>query len=269
MAKPGSLKWMALGCVLPVALHWAAPTCAAAQDTVPSARVPDVTVPYSTPWQFSFTPYVWAASQKGRIGVDGSVTDVDLSFSDIFNGVDLGFSGRFEARRKRWIISVDFQWVSLSDDEAVPEDGAAETVQASFDQVITQPEVGYTLLVRPWGGLDGLAGVRYWHMNADIGASEGGAQVAQASGSQDWVDGTVGALLRFRPAPKWHFWAKGDIGGGGSQFTWQAHGGVGYDVGHCCTGVALYRHLDVDYESGDFINDVYMTGPALGFELRF
>ena len=33
--------------------------------------------------------------------------------------------------------------------------------------------------------------------------------------------------------------------------------------------LAVYRHLDVDYESGSFVNDVYMTGPALGLEIRF
>ena len=30
-----------------------------------------------------------------------------------------------------------------------------------------------------------------------------------------------------------------------------------------------YRHLDVDYETSDFVNDLYMTGPLLGFSWRF
>jgi hypothetical protein len=41
------------------------------------------------------------------------------------------------------------------------------------------------------------------------------------------------------------------------------------DLGDCCAAVASYRHLDVNYQSDEFLNDVYLTGPALGLEIRF
>jgi len=216
-------------------------------------------------WRFSFTPYLWAASQKGQVGVGGSVSEVDLSFGDIVQEVQIGFSAVLEARYARWIGALDFQFFNLNDDVPVAE-GSADSITTSLDQVIAQPQVGYTLLVRPWGGLDGLVGVRYWHLSVDIGVTH---QDPSRSGSKAWVDGTVGARLRYSPGPKGHLVAKGDVGGGGSKFTWQAMGGGGYDLGHCCAVLAAYRHLDVDYESDGFTDDVYMTGPALGLEIRF
>ena len=94
-------------------------------------------------------------------------------------------------------------------------------------------------------------------------------QVAALSGSKGWVDGTVGARARYGFARRWHLTGKADVGTGGSDFTWQAPGGGGIDVGACCTALAAYRHLDTDYESDDFVYDAYLSGPTLGFEARF
>ena len=220
-------------------------------------------------WVFSVTPNVWPAGHKGQVGIGASVAEVDLTFGDVIEQISLGLMGVFEARHGGWIGRFDGVYISLSDEQAVPTaSGTTGTVTAGLDQVILQPEVGYMLLARPWGGIDGLVGVRYWHISTEINASAGGS-VGAVSGSQEWVDGTVGGRIRFSPAPKWRLFGKGDIGGGGSKFSWQAIGGAAFTFAQCCSAVAAYRHLDVDYESGGVINDVYMTGPALGIEIGF
>jgi hypothetical protein len=271
-------KWL-LGAALLGALGVGAPPLAA-QDSVPSARVPDATAapvdttatpaPTQDRWSFSFAPYAWAAGETGQVGVEGAVANVDVGLKDAVDQINLAFSSVLEARRARWIGTVDLHYFSLSDDQTVAVAGGdTGTVQFSQDQFVLQPALGFTLLVRPWGGIDALAGARYWHMSAELGASVSGAEVAAVSRSRDWVDGTVGIRVRVRPGPRWRLFARGDVGGGGSKFTWQALGGLGYDVGDCCTALAAYRHLDVDYESDGFVNNLYMSGPALGFELRF
>ena len=136
-------------------------------------------------WRFSFSPYLWGASQKGQVGVGGSVSEVDLKLGDIVQEVQIGFSAVLEARYARWIGALDFQFFNLNDDVPVAE-GSADSITASLDQVIAQPQVGYTLLVRPWGGLDGLVGVRYWHLDVDVGVTH---QDPSRSGSKAWVDG--------------------------------------------------------------------------------
>jgi hypothetical protein len=217
-------------------------------------------------WQFSFIPYVWAAAFQGRIGVGPAVTHVDLSFGDIIDHADFALMGVFEARKERWIGLLDGFYVGLSADTtaSVP---TGTTLRLDQDQVMLQPALGYTLLVRPWGGLDALGGMRYWHITTSLSAT--GVGQATRSASKAWVDGAVGARLRYSPGRRWHLFALGDVGAGGSDFTWQASGGVGFDVGSCCTILGGYRHLDVDYESEGFVNDTHMAGPDLGFGLRF
>jgi hypothetical protein len=187
MSRSGRILRLSLALVL------AAPVTLQAQgDYVPDARASSDTLG-PVRWGFSITPYVWSAGQKGRIGVDGSEADIDLSVGDVLDNISVGLAAVGEARRERGLGRLDFVYHSIGDDETA----ANQTVHASLDQVILQPEIGYTLLVRPWGGVDGLAGVRYWHTDAGIDVTEAGTQVASVSGSQGWVDGTVGARVRY------------------------------------------------------------------------
>jgi hypothetical protein len=56
------------------------------------------------------------------------------------------------------VLRVDFYYVSLSDEEAI---SGGNTLTVGQDELMLHPEVGYTLLARPWGGVDGLIGARY------------------------------------------------------------------------------------------------------------
>ncbi|HEY9508106.1 MAG TPA: hypothetical protein VIQ27_19300 [Gemmatimonadales bacterium] len=227
--------------------------------------VPDAHQPEEDAWRFSVAPYGWLAAEQGRVGVGGTESEVDLDFGDVLDQTDLTLRGIFEARHRRWIGLLDFMYSSLSADQEY----ATETVRALLDQVTLQPEVGYTLLQRSWGGIDGVVGARLWYFNLDLLVLEGSSESQIGSGDQQWLDGTVGGRLRYSPAPRWHLFLKSDVGAGGSDFTWQALAGGGVDLGDCCAAVASYRHLDVNYQSDEFLNDVYLTGPALGLEIRF
>ncbi len=199
------------------------------------------------------------------MGSGGTETDVDVSFGDVFDRVDLGLAGVFEARYRRWVGLFDLVYSSVTADQ----ENATQTIRALMDQVTLQPELGYTLVERPWGGVDGLIGARFWNFDLDIKVIEGSTETDVASGDQQWLDGTVGARVRYSSGRHWHLLLRGDAGAGGSDLTWQVLGGAGLDVGSCCVALATYRHLDVDYQSDDFISDVYLTGPALGLEIKF
>jgi hypothetical protein len=236
---------------------------------VPGAAQEDAAEEEAGGWQLTFTPYLWVPSIKGRVGVRGEVAEVDRSFGEIFDELDLGFMGGLEARRDRWVGRLDVFYVSTVDESAVPLSGAAVgDVVVTQDQTMLQPEAGYSLLARPWGGVDGLIGARFWHLSADLSLSSGGTLLSEESGRTDWVDGTVGFRIRVRPESGVRLFAKGDVGGGGSNFTWQALAGVGLDFAKCCSAIVAYRHLDVDYESDLVVDDVYLTGPAIGVEFH-
>lgn len=204
-------------------------------------------------WRFSFTPYLWGAGLNGRVGVAGRSSDVNISVGDVIDNFDIGVMGLVEARKELWALRTDVFFVNLGNE--------VDGVTVDLSELMLQPEVGRTILSRPWGGIDALVGARYWHVRVDLSPNE-------VSESQDWIDAVLGAALRYLPVERWHLFAKGDLGAGGSSFTWQAYGGAAYDVGQCCAVSALYRYLDVDYEK-DVTQDVHFYGPALGLTLRF
>ena len=51
--------------------------------------------------EISVTPYVWATALKGDVGVGRTSADVDASFSDILDVLNVGLMGSFQARRDR------------------------------------------------------------------------------------------------------------------------------------------------------------------------
>jgi opacity protein-like surface antigen len=225
--------------------------CQAQANRVPEAQVE------APRWRITFTPDLWASGLTGNVGVGGLVTEVSLSFSDIIDQFDIGVMGLLEARRTPWVLRADLFFVNLGD-----ETGA---ITVNQEQLMLQPEVGRTIVTEPWGTVDLLVGARYWNLSVDLTAPP-----EELSSSQGWVDATFGAAWRFQPGQHWRLFAKGDLGGGGSQFTWQGLGGAGYNLGSCCTLVAAYRYLDVDYQKDrGLVYDVHLNGPALGLTLHF
>ena len=225
-------------------------------------RVPAAGEEGGPSWEYSLTPLLWVTGLKGQVGLSPRISDVDLGFDDIFGDLNFGSTALFEARRRPWVLRADVFYVSLGDERATSTDGSG-TLQVGLEQLMFNLEVGYAILTRPWGGVDALAGARYWHLSVDLSAPP-----QELSGDEGWVDGTVGAALRYLPAEGWRIFAKADVGAGGSDFTWQASGGGGYDLGRCCTVIAAYRYLDVDRQDG-LVYDVSFHGPALGLTLHF
>jgi hypothetical protein len=219
-------------------------------------RIPEAEAAASPGWAFTFTPFFWGAGLDGRVGLGSNVSDVSIGIGDVIDQFDIGVMGLIEARRLPFVLRTDLFWVSLGDEQ--PD----HTVNQ--EQLILQPEAGYSIVTRPWGGIDALVGARYWHVSVDV------INPSQTiSGVRKWIDATVGAALRYQPASRWHLFAKADVGGGGSQFSWLGVGGAGYDVGSCCTVDAAYRYLDVDYDHDAFVYDVHLDGPAVGLTIHF
>jgi hypothetical protein len=212
-------------------------------------------------WRLAFTPYIWMSGISGTIGVGSNIGEVDVPFTEGGEDFEFGFAGLLEARRRRWVARTDFFYVSFSDEHAT---SAGSSVTVGQDDLMLHPEVGYTLLARPWGGVDGLVGARYLSTGVDLsGPSE------EASVDRGWVDGTVGANVRYQPGSRWRLVAKADLGAGGSDFVWQLYGGGGYDLGRCCALVGAWRLLDLDYDKDNLLYDVRLSGPTFGLTLRF
>lgn len=95
---------------------------------------------------------------------------------------------------------------------------------------------------------------------------------AEISGSADWVDPFIGLRARYQVTDQLYAIAKTDVGGFGvgSELTWQAYGGLGFQFNRHLAAELGYRHLSVDYSgSQDFSADLELSGIMLSLLIRF
>ncbi len=220
-------------------------------------------------WQFQFSPYFWLASLHGTGGVGNRSTQVDESFSDIFHSLKFAFMGVFEARKDKLLVLTDLEYVSIGDDRATP-GPLFSNVDAKFKTFIFDPEVGYRVFDNDKGGtIDVLGGVRIWHVSTELDFGAGILPATTVQGSRTWVDGVAGLRGKAPLSDKVFVTGKFDLGGGGSQFTWQLFGGLGYSVTPKIALIGGYRLLDVNYNKNNFIYDMNQRGPILGLGFKF
>src|SRR5678815_5649467 len=185
----------------------------------------------SDKWQFQFSPYFWLAGLHGTGGIGNRTAQVDESFSDVFDALNFAFMGTFEARKGKFISLTDLEYVSVSDEKATP-GPLFSTVDAGFKTFIFDQEVGYRLLENPEKGasLDVLAGARVWHVSTDFEFGAGILPATRIQASRNWVDAVGGLRGKMALSPKLFRTGKFDLGGGGSQVTWQVFAGGGYNL---------------------------------------
>ena len=221
-------------------------------------------------WQFQFSPYFWLASLHGTGGVGNRTAEVDMSFGDIFGSLKFALMGVFEARKGKFMLLTDMEYVHIEDDKATPGPLFSD-VNAKFKVFIFDPEVGYRLYENPDSGssVDVLGGIRVWHVSTELDFGAGILPATQLQGSRNWVDAIVGLRGKAAVSEKIFVTGKADLGGGGSQFTWQLFGGLGYSITPKIALIGGYRVLDVDYDKNNFIYDMNQRGPILGIGFKF
>jgi hypothetical protein len=240
--------------------------------TVPNAREGDA-APQGDSWEFSLTPYAWAAGVKGDVTVRNIATSTDASFGDVLDALDGGLMAHLEASKGDWAFFADGLYLRLSDDAKGPRGFLKADVE--LEQAVLELGGVY----RVWQRTDGdgrkfsagvLAGARYNYLKGMLDLTVG-PRSFEREGSKDWVDPFVGARATFDLTKRLELTLRGDVGGFGvgSEFTWNAIAGLGYRLSETTTLRAGYRILDVDFDHGSFSYDVRTAGPWLGFSWWF
>lgn len=275
---------------------------AAADLTLPSRAEP--APPSFIPgWTFRVTPYAWLTSLNGSQVVRGRGVDVDASFVDIVENT-VGEGGSLvalmlsmEARNGRLALFADVIGEKITLDRSglrtrgpVPGVGAAvgAAVDMKFQMAILEAGAAYEIGSLGPVAFDVLAGARYWYQKLDLGLDiastvnlgdlvVGGTRAIARSGSVDWIDAFAGLRARVELAPNHHLQLRGDLGAGGSKFTWHALAAYAYDFktsnGVTYSAVIGYKALYVDYVQGSGLSryefDMLQHGPVLGLSVRF
>jgi hypothetical protein len=221
-------------------------------------------------WQFRLSPYLWIAGISGRAGLGNLTVDVESGLTDDNVNLNFGFMATFEARKKRFIILTDLQYSNLGTDRPTP-GPLFSSATADFKTFILDPEVGYRIYDNPERGdfLGVVGGIRYWHVRADLTFNPGFLTAVSASRGRGWVDAVGGFRGGVRLSKRMFFTGKADLGGGGSQFTYQLFGGVGFQLTKRFSLTGGYRDLKVDYDKDGFLFDVALHGPVFGMGIKF
>ena len=225
-------------------------------------------------WSFQIEPYLLGITIDGDAGI-GRVTgaDVDISTSDIIDSLNMGGMVHFEARHESgWGVALDYAFMDLSGDRTSPRGGVleAELFQGVFE----------AMLMKGAGSgdaqLDYFAGLRWWDNDVDVVIDPVILPgTASRSVEEDWVDLVIGARWINPISEKWSFHLKGDIGGGGSDFTTLGHVGFRWRFGKTTELDMSYKALAVDYEAGIpgqpgyFKYDTITHGPVIGLVFNF
>jgi len=220
-------------------------------------------------WKHELAPYMWGSAMEGTTGIGDVTADVDVSFGDILDNLEMGFMGMYRGTRDRFSISVDTIFMGLGATQRSRNDLAKADIDV--DQFVLGAAAGYALTER----FVVLGGLRYNDLSAEVEVTGPLGNTADAETDESWVDPYLGAQYTIPLSDAWSLNLYGDIGGFGvgSDFAWQGLVTFRWQLTERTGALAAYRYMDVDYESGSgsgrFKYDMAFSGPALGIVFTF
>jgi hypothetical protein len=224
-------------------------------------------------WSMTVSPYIWGAGLEGTAGAFPGLpaVDVDVDFKDILKNLDMAGMAIVELRYRRYAAYMDLVYTKVGADESTP-------FQILFDDVDLENEVfigtfggSYRIFDGEHAIVDALAGLRVWSVDTTLKLEGGLLASREIEHGENWVDPIIGYRTRYdfeSGVFLTHFAQVGGFGVG-SDLTWDAFGGIGYQFNESVSAIAGYRHLEVDYEHAGFVFDVEMSGPVVGMTIHF
>lgn len=224
--------------------------------------------PSQPQWQFTVAPYVWASGVSGDLSYRGiPAVHLDAPFSDLLD--DLNFGGMLvgEARYDRFVLFSDLIDLNLSRD--VRPSGLPAELDVGLNLFEWTPMVGYSVVKADDWNLDVMVGARLWSVELDSTLTVGNSLSVGVDESEVWLDAMVGVKSQYALTSNLFVAGWALAGGGGSTFTWDVLGSIGYKFTDSIWAMAGYRAQGVDYESGPFRFDTVMQGPIVGATFKF
>ena len=212
----------------------------------------------------------------------GDVTvDVDISFSDLLDMLDMGAMFYVDHRRGNWSFIVDLAYLDISDDKAIALNRFLSVeLDVEFQQLLVEGFVGYRVFDRDYGksrlGIDVLGGARYNHFEVDLDTRAsllGLTTSASRNKKKDMLDGVIGGRVQYGQDRGWAVSGWADIGEGSDSNSYQLFGMLSYKFENNIRVVAGYRYYHLKYDKGSGASrrgiDLDYKGPVLGVSYTF
>jgi hypothetical protein len=230
-------------------------------------------------------PYLWGSGVRLDVTVDNDpVIGADVSLSDLLDKQDGVFMGHFEGRGERIGLFVDTIYLSLADSNVIsigPGGPILGDLITDMKMTLKLYELGgaYRIGDDSPGSVafDILLAARLVDVdqNLDLILPGPAATPVNLSIAVSETDVVLGARLIGKFTEKWHYKLRADVGGGGTDGTFNVLGAVGYTFGQ--TGLFSldlgYRYMTIELENNQngtsTETDITMSGPLLGFIFKF
>ena len=226
-------------------------------------------------WRWSATPYIWAAGVKVDTDVnDEPVLGADVSFKDLLEDTDLAAMGHFEGRKGRQGFFVDILFLGTSDEStSAARPPLPDGTRTASDLDSWLAEVGG--IWHPTGeehGFELIYGARLldFDLETEVELPSPSAVETTIESSKSYLDGFGGVRWSAPFAKRWDIMLRGDVGTGGTDFSWNAVAtlGVSFDEKEAYSLRFGYRHAAFNLEDDDDVtveSDVVYSGPFVGF----
>ena len=224
----------------------------------------------SSDYKVQITPYAFMTGVNGTIGEQGRTANVDASFGDIIDHLNMVAMVYFDARLGRWRVLVDNLYTDVASAKATP-GPLFSSVRVATRMWIVDPEAGYAIFQGEGKELDVTAGARLWNLDNTLTLSRPNFALDRGTGTRTVADPIVGGRYYADIGQKMFVTAKADIGGfnAGASTDWQAFGAAGFKFNDTIVVSLGYRYLSIDYKNGNSIYDVHLNGVILGLGFRF
>ena len=225
--------------------------------------------------------YLFAVAIDGDTNLNGIESDVDVSFSDILDNLDLGGMVFVEHRRDKWSFIVDGLFMDLSDESSVSTNGVLDIkLEADVLQALAEAFVGYRVLKYDYHnavlGIDLLGGARYNYIELELSAEASGLGLTTSASrkrDEEWVDAVIAIRFQYTHDNNWGATLWTDIGEGSDSSSYQILGLVNYRFENNISVFGGYRYYHMEYETGSGTNafelDLDYSGPMIGLGYRF
>ena len=227
----------------------------------------------STSQPFSLFTFLWGSAVDSTLGFTNPQTGAPVevstsaSFSKLLNELDFAFMLYGDWTSERWSTFADWTYTRISPSASVdPATGftaADTTIKSHFADLALAYQVAGDDETR----VELFGGARYYNLSNKVELRSPGGDLA-ASSKDDWFDAIGGVRVRAQLAPRWTVVGQADVGGGGSDHSWQLWTYVGYQFGWGSVG-AGWRRLDFSRSHNGSKLDMVFSGPLLGAVARF
>jgi hypothetical protein len=239
-------------------------------DVIPEPVAEPMAVESTDGWNFHLAPmFLWAQAIDGSSMVGPTTAPLSIDFGDALDNLGMIFAVHFEANKGDWTLFSEYQYVMLIPSQELPTGG---TMNIDFRDYIFELGGAYAFNKTESSRWEALGGLRYTKQTLKTTLQANGATFIDVS--NNWTDFFVGLRNSYKISDKWLLLSRADIGGGDSDFIWNASIMADYRFNEWGSVFIGYKAMDYDYDNGEkglshYAYDATQHGPLLGLNIHW